>query len=59
MPITDDSASSEFSKEERTVQLKNYDDNTLPLQNVDEGGNMVVAQDMCDLPSLYEVSGWL
>lgn len=58
VPITDDNASSEFLKEERTVQLKDYDDNTLPLQNVDEGGNMVVAQDMCDLPSLHEVGSW-
>jgi len=56
VPTSDDSASSEFLKEERTVKLKDYDDNTLPLQNVDEGGNMVVAKDMCDLPSLHEAA---
>ncbi len=42
-------------KEERTVKLKDYDDGTLPLQNVDEGGNLIVVPDMCDLPSLHEV----
>ena len=36
--------------------LKEYNDKTIPLQNVDEGENVVVAQDMCDLPSLHEAT---
>ncbi len=45
-------------KETRTIKLKDYDDHEgmLPLQNIDEGGNMIVVPDMCDLPSLHEVS---
>jgi len=48
--------SSKLLKKERKVLLKEYDDNNLPLQNLDEGGNMVVARDMCDLPSLHEAA---
>jgi hypothetical protein len=43
-------------KEERIIKLKDYEDGTLPLQNIDEGGNEIVVPDMCDLPSLHEVS---
>ena len=43
------------SKEKRTVQLNEYEDNALPLQNVDERGNPIEMPDMCDLPSLHEV----
>ena len=43
-------------KEERTVKLKDYDEAMLPLQNIDEGGSLIVVPDMCDLPSLHEVS---
>lgn len=43
-------------KEERTVKLKDYNEAMLPLQNIDEGGNLIVVPDMCDLPSLHEVS---
>lgn len=43
-------------KEERIVQLKEYEDGALPLQNIDESGNLIVVPDMCDLPSLHEVS---
>ncbi len=50
-----DTPTTEESKEERTVKLKDYEDGTLPLQNIDEGGNMIVVPDMCDLPSLHEV----
>ena len=42
-------------KENRTVKLKEYEDGALPLQNVDEGGNLIEMADMCDLPSLHEV----
>jgi hypothetical protein len=48
-------SSEDAMKEERTVKLKDYDDGTLPLQNIDEGGNLLVVPDMCDLPSLHEV----
>ena len=43
-------------KEERIVKLKDYEDGTLPLQNINESGNLIVVPDMCDLPSLHEVS---
>jgi len=56
VPSPNDRSSSKFLKEERKVLLKEYDDKTLPLQNVDEGGNMVVSRDMCDLPSLHEAA---
>jgi len=56
VPSANDRSSPKFLKEERKVQLKEYDEKTLPLQNVDEGGNVVVAQDMCDLPSLHEAA---
>jgi len=56
IPSANDRSSQHFSKEERKVQLKEYDDNTLPLRNLDEGGNIIVAQDMCDLPSLHEAA---
>ena len=55
VPSENDRSSPKFRKEERKVLLKEYDDKSLPLQNIDEGGNLVVAQDMCDLPSLHEV----
>jgi len=44
------------SKEERKIDLKDYDDGTLPMQNVDESGNIIVVPDMCDLPSLHEAA---
>ena len=42
-------------KEEREIHLKDYHDGMLPLQNIDEGGNLMVVPDMCDLTSLHEV----
>ncbi len=43
-------------KEERKVKLSDYEGESLPLQNIDEGGNLITMADMCDLPSLHEVS---
>jgi len=56
VPSANDRKSTKFSKVERKVQLKEYDDRALPLQNIDEGGNKIVAEDMCDLPSLHEAA---
>lgn len=42
---------------EREVPLKNYDNQQLPLQNVDAAGHLMEMPDMVDLPSLHEVSG--
>jgi hypothetical protein len=44
------------SNEERIVKLEQYDDGMLPLQNIDDNGNFIVVPDMCELPSLHEVS---
>jgi len=52
----DQNAGLDQVKEERTVKLKDYEANTLPLQNMDEGGNVIVVPDMCDLPSLHEAA---
>lgn len=41
-------------QEKRTIQLKDYPNN-LPLQNVDERGNLNAVCDMVDLPFLHEV----
>ena len=46
----------EYEKQERKVNLKDYENETLPLQNMDEGGNSIVVPDMCDLPSLHEAA---
>ena len=42
-------------KVERKVKLSDYEGDSLPLQNIDEGGNLITMADMCDLPSLHEV----
>mmetsp|Transcript_22722 Transcript_22722/g.30067 ORF Transcript_22722/g.30067 Transcript_22722/m.30067 type:complete len:1036 (-) Transcript_22722:432-3539(-) len=42
--------------EETTVNLSDYPSDSLPLQNVDEGGNFIVVEDMCDLPNLHEAA---
>jgi len=41
---------------ESTVKLSDYPNKALPLQNVDEGGNLIVLEDMVDLPSLHEAA---
>ncbi len=57
IPIKEEDGIGEsFTKEERSIQLKDYEDATLPLQNIDEGGNAIVAPDMCDLHSLHEAA---
>ena len=40
--------------EERTVNLKDYANEVLPLQNVDAQGNLVEFADMVKLPYLHE-----
>ncbi len=52
----DDGTGESFTKEDRSIKLKDYEDATLPLQNIDEGGNAIVAPDMCDLHSLHEAA---
>ena len=42
--------------EKITVHMKDYPSRALPLQNVDEKGNLTVVPDMVDLPFLHEVS---
>jgi hypothetical protein len=42
--------------DQRTVNLKDYPNSALPLQNVDATGTLLVMPDMVDLPSLHEVS---
>ena len=39
-----------------TVEMKDYPNSALPLQNVDEHGNLNEVEDMVDLPFLHEVS---
>ena len=39
------------------VDLKQYNDGVLPLQNVDEDGKLIEVCDMVDLSFLHEVSG--
>lgn len=45
-----------FRKE--TINLTDYPNKALPMQNVDENGNLHEVEDMVDLPFLHEVS-WL
>ncbi|CAB9523006.1 Unconventional myosin [Seminavis robusta] len=40
--------------EQRVVDLKNYTAQVLPLQNVDANGDLIVFQDMVELPYLHE-----
>ena len=51
----DHSAQVSLANEERTVSLKDYPINQLPLQNVDASGHLMEMPDMVDLPSLHEV----
>ena len=39
----------------QTIELKDYENQNLPLQNVDEDGRLRIVQDMVDLPYLHEV----
>ena len=41
--------------EQRTINLKEYPSGVLPLQNVDDNGNLVECADMVKLPYLHEV----
>jgi hypothetical protein len=41
--------------EQRTINLKDYPSNVLPLQNVDANGNLIECADMVKLPYLHEV----
>mmetsp|Transcript_43555 Transcript_43555/g.52790 ORF Transcript_43555/g.52790 Transcript_43555/m.52790 type:complete len:360 (-) Transcript_43555:80-1159(-) len=47
----------EFSdRKDAVVKLKDYPDGNLPLQNVNESGNLIEMADMCDLPYLHEAA---
>lgn len=39
-----------------TIKLKDYPNNTVPLQNTNKEGKLAEVDDMCDLPYLHEVS---
>lgn len=41
--------------EEQVVDLKHYNANVLPLQNVDSNGDLIEFPDMVELPYLHEV----
>lgn len=41
--------------ENQIVELKDYPNNVLPMQNVDSSGNLEEYRDMVDLPFLHEV----
>jgi len=43
-------------RETRVVDLKHYMNNNLPLQNVDNNGNLVEYPDMVELPFLHEAA---
>ena len=43
-------------KQARKIQLKDYEAETLPLQNMNESGNGIVVPDMCDLPSFHDAA---
>ena len=47
----DDSDAIEFP-----VDLRDYQEGVLPLQNTDESGKLIDYQDMVDMPYLHEVS---
>ena len=42
-------------KNQKTLLLKDYPNQALPLQNVDEEGRLQQVEDMVDLPFLHEV----
>jgi myosin heavy subunit len=56
IPQHEYASSTQVTKEERTVQFNEYEDETLPLQNVLGSGSLMVVADMCDLPSLHEAA---
>ena len=56
VPASPGSESSSPIVEPRTIELSSYPNGVLPLQNVDENGNLLQMADMCDLPSLHEAS---
>lgn len=39
-----------------TIDLRNYPNQTLPLQDVDENGNLYLREDMCDIPFHHEAA---
>ena len=53
--ILSDGGKGAISYERRTVDLKDYPNKVLPLQNVNEIGSLNEEGDMVDLPFLHEV----
>lgn len=52
--VSDGGKSAQRFKKE-TISLKDYSNQALPLQNVDEHGKLLVVDDMVDLAFLHEV----
>jgi myosin-5 len=49
----------QFNKKELRiidVSSSDYPNQTLPLQNINQNGHLIVVPDMCDLPSLHEAA---
>ena len=44
-----------FNKQHETIDLSKYQNNILPLQNVDGNGNLEDYKDMVELPFMHEV----
>ena len=53
--ICDGGASAKTTKKQ-WINLKDYPNNNLPLQNVTSGGELIEYPDMVDIPFLHEVS---
>mmetsp|Transcript_46968 Transcript_46968/g.69543 ORF Transcript_46968/g.69543 Transcript_46968/m.69543 type:complete len:1350 (+) Transcript_46968:350-4399(+) len=57
VPVADAPDPSQSSETTQlVVKLKEYENNMLPLQNVNESGHLIEMPDMCDLPSLHEAA---
>ena len=49
------SSSTKFQRDNKVVDLKEYDNKVLPMQNVDSNGHLEEYKDMVGLPFLHEV----
>jgi hypothetical protein len=49
------SASTKFQRDNKVIELKEYDNKVLPMQNVDSNGHLEEYKDMVGLPFLHEV----
>lgn len=53
--IQSDGGKASKGSDRQTIVLQDYSNKALPLQNVDEKGNLNEVEDMVDLPFLHEV----